>query len=250
MRCLLLVSLLVLLVPTVATTAGLNPNARLCMHLVASDAYLYIDDLRPMVLEDIDQDLTLAELAVSSYYGYCVMCAYNIEAISCVEFRVEGWPEGRPAAPGVVWEETEQTNVLGDTDFPWGPIGGIACWGQLGGGCDETGTRVMTRLWWGDDNAGPPATTKIYPFCYFGFVPLDPLKYPVRLDYVKSAYTEGGNPRVYVQDCSPQYREDVIDLEDTYGCIIGGTWPTESDSVVTAVEQTTWSTLKSLYRSK
>jgi hypothetical protein len=247
MRHLLLVSLLVLAVPA-AGLAGENPNARLCMHLVASDAYLYSADLSALLVDDINQDVSTADLVASSYYVYVVFCAYNIAGISGLEFALDGFPSGRgaPPAPTIIWEPDEnapeEALVLGDILSG----GAIATWGSGAGGCQPVGTRVRERAWWGDDN-NTPGTCNIYPFAYFSYGFASYTSYlPITLSFIGSTYSQV-QERIYTLDCTTSFVEDDVLVADTFGCIIGSDW---GGDIVTAVDETSWSTIKSLYRSK
>ncbi|GEM_PF-3228316 len=247
----LLVSLLVLGLPALAFGAGNNPDGRLCMHLVASTDFLYFaDDFTPMSIADMNQDLTPVELAAASYSVYVVLCAYNINGLSGIEFAIEGWPSDRGTSPtpSIAWEPDEYTGTTGEEALTQGDImsgGGITSWGGLYGGCDETGTRVRIRDWWGDDN-NTPGTCDVYPFAYiYGDWTAYTASLPVTLTFAASTFSEEP-ARLYMQDCSVSYeQDDLIPSTETFGCIIGATWPGD---VVTAVDNTTWSSLKSLYR--
>ena len=68
----------ILLLAATSASAGPNPEVKLAMHLVASNAYLYCEDLAPPSVADINADLTVEELAASDYCGYVVFLAYDI----------------------------------------------------------------------------------------------------------------------------------------------------------------------------
>ncbi len=245
----LLVSLLVLGLPAVAF-AGTNPDTRVCMHLIATDQYLvdlYTTDLAELTLADIDQDLTVAELSATGYYAYCILCAYNIDNISGIEFQIDGWPTGRgaPVAPTLDYEDVTDTQVLAASGFPFG-AGGVVTGGLTWGGCDGTGANVRQREWWGDDN-NSPGNCKIYPFASFWInLSTATVTYPINLAWVNSTYSYAGDPHNYVMDCTLAYVEDTVAISDSYGCTIGGDYTTP---IVNSVEPATWSTIKALYRS-
>jgi len=87
----IVITSLVVLVGASACPAGQNSAGKLAMHLVASDQILGCEDLLPASCEDIDGDLSAAELAASSGYGYLAFVAYDVTSVKGVEFAVEGF---------------------------------------------------------------------------------------------------------------------------------------------------------------
>jgi len=221
--------------------AGQNPNTRLAMHLIASDEYLDSFDFRNIEIADIDDDLSLAELALTGYSGFCVLCAYNFEGISGIEFALSGWPNGEgqnPPLPQLRWEPEDYSEFVGTLGDHWNG-GGATSWGSGYGGCETSGERVRESFWLVWNNH--PVYAKIYPFAYF---PIELNNYtdklPITLNFINSPYSDPNNPRIYTLDCSIQFEEDYIDPYHTYSCTIG------CDGCPT--EKTTWSGIKSMYK--
>jgi hypothetical protein len=81
-----------------------NPNVSLAMHTIAVAEYLDRDDLDsilPECLGEIDQSATIADLDASSGNVYVALLACGAEAVSSVEFCIEGWPSG-PDSPRAI----------------------------------------------------------------------------------------------------------------------------------------------------
>ncbi len=217
--------------------AGQNPDTRLCMHLIATESYLddlYSEALAELVLGEINQDLDVAEIAASSYSGYCILCAWNISGISGIEFVVEGWPttRGAPPYPTIQWEDSLNTVVTGVPFYP----GALASWGGSGNGCDQTDTHARLR---------PCETGQclIYPFAYFRFDLSSHVgEYPISLNYGRSPHTYPEDPHIYVTDCTKDLAEDTVPITRAWGCIIGG--------YSGSTESCTWSAVKVLYRDE
>jgi len=72
---------------------------------VASEETLDCEELLPASCEDIDGDLSAADLAATDGYGYLAFVAYDVTSVKGVEFAVEGFPMGRggPSIQGPHW---------------------------------------------------------------------------------------------------------------------------------------------------
>ena len=86
-----------LVCPPLISYAGDNPNAKLALHLLASEEYLDCPELMPASCESINVDLSIEEILGAGGYGYIVLVAYDIDAITGLEFALTGWPTGRGA---------------------------------------------------------------------------------------------------------------------------------------------------------
>ena len=205
------------------------------MHLIATEAYLqdlYSESLAELVLDEIDQDLNIAELASSNYTGCCILCAWNISGMSGIEFAIEGWRTARasPPRPTIEWEDDLNTQVSGTPFWP----GALAYWGMSGNGCDQTDTHARLR-------PCEMGQCTIYPFAHFRFdLRAHTAILPVTLDFADSPYTYPSDPHICVLDCSQDLVEDSVPLIRTSCCILGST--------LDAAEPCTWSAVKALYR--
>ncbi len=223
--------------------AGQNPDAKLCMHLIAETGYLedlYTTALADLVVGDIDRDLSLQDLAASGYCGHCIICVYDVEAISGVEFTIEGWPTGpgSPSPPPIQWEDPNHAVVFSDPGFPFG-ASGMVSWGFEGGGCDTTGTRVRLRPC--PIDGAPVESCRIYPFAHFAFNwSFLPSFSPFTLTFCASTYGGKTEPHICVMECSAGLATDIVDVSSCSGCVFGGEW--------SAVEPCTWSSVKERYR--
>jgi len=188
-----LVLALVLALPA-SSLAGLNPQAKLAMHLVASDSYLTCAELAPASCDSINVDLSAAEILASGGYGYVAFVAYDVTSLTGAEFAVTGWPTGRgaPALNGPVWC-SQDALTLGD---------------HLGSGGITTFPAVEA-----DENG-------IVLLGHASFGPLDEGDFPITLEYSPSSFTYPGDPHNYVLDGSVNYEEDGIVTET--GCTVGG----------------------------
>ena len=75
--------------------------------------------------------------------------------------------------------------------------------------------------------------------------------FPLTLEYCASAYSYPADPRNYVLGPPPNFVEDNVVAE--FGCTIGGTYHTpvpytNCDPGATALEPSTWSNVKAMYR--
>lgn len=181
--------------------AGENPDAKLAMHLVASDEYLYCDDLAPATVFDITDELTIAELAASGYCGYVLFLAYDLgSCIHCMEYFVTGWPMGRGAPFITPPTYCADILVLGQPFEVYGGDGGLGCF--VG----------MTCL-------GDPVT-HMAPFAYSSFDVSEHTSYlPIVLNYSPSSYGYPTDPHNYVLGPYPPCEEDPVVEE--HGCVIG-----------------------------
>ena len=181
--------------------AGPNPNAKLAMHLVASDDYLCCDDLAPASSADINVALSIADLAVTDYCGYILFLAYDIDlCIHCVEYYVTGWPMGRGAPALALPTYCEEALILGDPYEANGGEGSLACF---------VGTTCL----------GDPIS-HLAPFAY-AFFDLSSYTgyFPIALDYSPSHYSYPYDPHNYVLGPGPDHVEDPVVEEK--GCVIG-----------------------------
>ncbi|MCK4548011.1 MAG: hypothetical protein KAW17_11290 [Candidatus Eisenbacteria sp.] len=232
---------------------------KLCMHIVPSDAYLYGPDFADLLINtnDVDQDITLAEIA--SYDGvYVVLCAYDFSAvgsadvghgISGLEFVIDGWPtaRGSPPVPSLDWtaDDTGMNTLVQGNCFSGGCISAAGT--LTGAGCNKASTIVKLRDCW---QMTTPTDTRyncfIYPFAYFyvGTAAVTDYGSPISLVFGESAFSHPASPYSYTLDCAISYDEDVI--VDSFGCALGGT---HGGDLVTSVEPATWTTVKALYRT-
>jgi hypothetical protein len=190
----------VLLVAATSASAGPNPEVKLAMHLVASNAYLYCEDLAPPTPEDINDDLTIEELAASDYCGYLVFLAYDIEVgISAVEYFVTGWPMGRGAPL-----------FSGPTYCPW-----ALC---MGNPFEASGGEGAICAFGECLGCPPPG---MHSFAYILFDLSAHTDYlPIDVRYDPSSYSYPGWPHNYVLACPDHdFAEDLFLKE--YDCTIG-----------------------------
>jgi hypothetical protein len=191
----------ILLLAATSASAGPSPNAKLAMHLVATDAYLSCDYLAPASMDYVDDDLTIEELAVVGYRGYALFIAYDLGAcIHGVEFFVTGWPMGRGAPPlgGVAF--CVDYLMLGEPLEAHGGTGGLAAW--VGHVC----------IW--------DPITHMAPFGSVLFDVSAHTSYlPISLEYSPSSYSNPDDPYNWVMGPTPTYDEDPVVAE--YGCLIG-----------------------------
>jgi|GEM_PF-1510729 len=191
-----------MLIPPATSLAGTNPEGKLVMHLIASADSLGWEALSPAACESIDVDLSVAEIFQAGGYGYVVLLAYDVEAVSGLEFAISGWPTGRgaPALNGPYWIEEDAT-TFGDH---------LADGGATGlGNCIE------------------PDTTGLAPLAYLIFGPLDSTDVPITLEILPSVYTDPEDSLLAVTDCSEDFVIDDVLL--TSGCTIGATHGTGPD---------------------
>jgi len=184
------------------SAAGMNPEAKLAMHLIASADSLGWEDLVPTVCESIDVDLSVAEVLQAGGYGYMVLLAYDVEAVSGVEFAISGWPTGRgaPALSGPYWIEEDAT-TFGDH--------------LADGGATGLGTCVE------------PDAAGLTPLAYLTFGPLDSTDVPITLEFLPSTYSEPEDSLLALTDCTEDFVIDDVVL--TSGCTIGATHGTGPD---------------------
>jgi len=186
-----------MLIPPAMSLAGMNPEAKLAMHLIASADSLGWEVLSPAACESIDADLSLGELFEAGGYGYILLLAYHVEAVSGVEFAISGWPTGRgaPVLNGPYWIEEDAT-TFGDH--------------LADGGATGLGTCVE------------PDAAGLIPLAYLTFGPLDSTDVPITLEFLPSTYTEPDDSLPAVTDCTEEYVVDPLVL--VTGCAIGGTY--------------------------
>jgi hypothetical protein len=229
--------LLVLAAPAFAQL-GPNPNVSLAMHTVASYDYLFCPELMTPVPDGylpwdcsmIDNSATVEEMDASYGYVYVVFLAYNIDtALNGVEYCVMGWPVVRGSPPVPLMNYCPESSlVLGN------PLagGGIQTFGGDTFPTYPTCGNVLGFAWITSGLAGYPTAL------------------PITLDYCASAYSYPADPHNYVLGPAPDFMEDSTNLH--FGCTIGGMYPIlvpyEDCNLNTAVEPTTWSGVKSMYR--
>jgi hypothetical protein len=228
-----LVIALGLLLVAAPAFAGPNPQAALAMHTVASDAFLYCAELAhpgqyfPTDCSGIDPSATQAELDATGGYVYVVFAAYNVHCINGVEFAIGGWPttRGVPAKPTINYCPSTSL-VLGD---PW-TTGAIATFGETV--CAQVECGGIVGFGW-------------FVWGAYGF----PTYLPRTLNYRPSAYSYPTDAHNYVLGPPPMYEEDLV--VSAHGCVIKGvsteTYP-DCDPGATAVEPTTWSNVKAMYK--
>jgi hypothetical protein len=211
--------------------AGPNPQAALAMHTVASFEYLYCPELMgpmlPLDCNGIDNSATVADLEGSAGYVYVVFMAYNVECISGVEYCITGWPvtRGAPPLPTLLYCP-EASLLLGN------PL--------VGGGIQAFGESVCSAV-----GCGPVG------FAYTFINTAGVSSYlPMTLSYCQSAYAYPSEPHNYVLGPGPEFIEDVMVSE--HGCTLGGvnaeTVPYFDCNGGTAVDATSWSNVKAMYR--
>lgn len=212
--------------------AGPNPQAALAMHTVASYEYLYCPELMglqylPGLCDDIDNSATVEDLDASGGYVYVVFMAYNVGCLSGVEYCIAGWPVSRGAPPApVLMYCPEGSLVLGN------PLatGGIQGFGESVCPLLDCGQIGFAYFVWGA-------------YAY-------PTYLPVILSYTGSAYSYPDDPRTFVLGPGPLYEEDLT--VSTHGCTIWGvhaeTVPYFDCTGGTAVDPTSWSNVKAMYR--
>jgi len=189
-------SIVLLALPAISV-AGMNLDAKLAMHVVASDQYLTWEDLIPAACESINVDLSVAELFAEGGYGYVVLLAYDVEGISAVEFALSGWPTGRgaPQLSGLSWYAADAL-TFGDH---------LAAGGATGlGECSE------------------PNTADLVPLAYLTFGPLDSTDVPIDFNFLPSTYTAPDDSLLAVADCTEGFLTDEVVAHS--GCTIGGTY--------------------------
>ncbi len=201
--------------------ADSNPDAKLAMHLVASDEYLYCDDLIASACSGIDPDLSMAELAASGYQAYAVFLAYDLETcITGVEYLVTGWPTG-PDAPAFEFPEycppMEKTLCMGEPFEALGGAGGICAFGEC--------------VWEAPFGMAP------YAYIWFDLSSHTPLL-PITLDYAPSTYTYSDDPHNYVLGPGPDFPEQAV--MTWHGCSIGGGMAYQDIQVVSPNGGETW----------
>ena len=186
-----------MLIPPAMSLAGMNPEAKLAMHLIASADSLGWEVLSPAACESIDADLSLGELFEAGGYGYILLLAYHVEAVSGVEFAISGWPTGRgaPVLNGPYWIEEDAT-TFGDH--------------LADGGATGLGTCVE------------PDAAGLIPLAYLTFGPLDSTDVPITLEFLPSVYTDPEDSLLAVTDCTEEYVADRVVLAT--GCAIGETY--------------------------
>ena len=198
------------------------------MHLVASSEYLLCADLCPSEMSclDVDCDLTVEELEVSGGYGYVAFVAYNIEAVTAVEFYVVGWPLG-PETPDFVGP----TYCAGEAAYVW--LEPFEKRGGRGG--------MLSYPWCEDPCSG------MFCFCTIGFGPeiLDWL--PITLKYSPSTWTYSSGQNFFI-DCTASWIETVT-YHEHYAVIGGECEPIPNcEPGPTGSEGVTWGAVKSFYR--
>ncbi|MCK4548017.1 MAG: hypothetical protein KAW17_11320 [Candidatus Eisenbacteria sp.] len=219
--------------------AGPNPDASLAMHTVASSEYLYCPELsnfdplhpgyHPMDCTMIDNSAEAAELEASYGYVYVVFLAYNVDCITGVEYCIAGWPTVRGAPPQPLLNYCPEASLILGNPF-------------LGGGIQAFGESVCTE-------AGICGDVLTFAYFIWGSAAF-PTYLPLTLEYGPSAYSYPTNPHNYVLGPAPDFVEDNVVAE--FGCTIGGTYhtmvPYWNCPGNTAVEPSTWSNVKAMYR--
>jgi len=206
-----------------------NEHGSLAIHLVASNEYLQCEDLCPpgMTCEDIDCDLSMAELEASGSYGYVVFVAYNVDQILAIEFLVVGWPSG-PGTPGF--------------DGPW------LCTGEGGG---VVGQPFECRGGSGGLVAFPSCRepcSGMVGLCYVRFGPSVHDWLPITLGYAPSEFSNPDDPGNWFGGCSPDWEMTLVSYE--HPAVIGGTCDPipNCEPGPTGTDGSTWGAVKSLYR--
>jgi hypothetical protein len=177
------------------------------MHLIASNEYLDCEDFSLSSPEEINNDLTMEDLALSGYCGYVVFVAYDLGAcITGVEYFVTGWPmsRGGPTFSGPQYCGTGNEVSLGVPFEALGGVGGIV---GLGSCFWDPAARLHTFASVFFDVSG-----------HSGWL-------PVQLHYSPSSYTYTTWPHNYVIGPEPGLLDDIVVEE--HGCIIGSNGPAE-----------------------
>jgi hypothetical protein len=180
-------------------SGGPNANVKLAMHVVASSAYLYCDDLQMDVAANgVNGSVTQAELDAVGGYAYVAFVAYDYERLSGVEWRVGGWPAGMGAPPPPTVNLCPETSLM--LGNPMG-TGGIQAFGE----CRYSNTELefLVFAWF------------VYGFEGFsGYLPLE-------LHYLSSSYSYPGWPHNFVMACAEDLFVESLVVEE-HGCLIGG----------------------------
>jgi hypothetical protein len=176
--------------------AGENSDVRFAMHCVATSQYLY--DLKdcPQDCDEIDWDLTRAELSMTGGYGIIFLIAYNVNAVAGIEYALE-YPTGVSTTfePPEYWCGEDNAIGMGDVAGD----GHIVAWGRdlcleaesSDGGVAFASIRVRFL-----DNQ------------------------PVVLKWAPSSFSYGFDPHNYTMDCTDRYEEDPVVAH--HGAVIGG----------------------------
>ncbi len=190
----------ILVVFASAAGAGLNPDAKLAMHLIASGEYLDCEDFELASIDDINPDLSMEELAAASYCGYVVFVVYDLGvAMTGCEYFVTGWPMGRGAPLFAGPDYCGRIALcLGEPFEAFGGEGGIVALG---------GPFVYPE-------------TMSFPFGAISFDLSAHTSYlPITLDFSPSRFQYPSSPHNYVLGPWPNYSEDPFVEE--HGCVIG-----------------------------
>jgi hypothetical protein len=205
-----------------------NELGSLAIHLVASNAYLQCQDLWSPNLDcqDINPDLSVADLVASGGYGHAAFVAYNVDGVSGMEFYVTGWPVGigTPDFQGPFYCAGEDVIVLGEPFEKRGGEGGIVMFP-----CEQPCSGAFC-------------------FCMISFGPEIYDSLPITISYASSQYSyPPPQSHNWFLDC-PGWVEDVVLYE--HDAVIGG----ECDPIPNCLPgpsptgSDTWGTIKNLYR--
>jgi hypothetical protein len=227
MKALGVVSLLVFL-SVIPARAGQNPDVSLAIHLVATYEYLDCPELCPesMSCEDIDCDLSLAELEASGGYALAVLLIYNALRITALEYFVTGWPEDAPDFSGPHY-------CIGDSvatfQEPFEHRGGEGGFVSFLVGCIEPCNSILC----------------------FGIIELTPETspwLPITLQVSPSSWSYPADPHNTIQHCGPEMDEDPVVWN--HHAVIGGECSSIPNCLPgpSAGRETSWGSLKSLYR--
>jgi hypothetical protein len=208
-----------------APVLGSDDPASLAIHLVASYEYLECEDLCPpgMTCEDVNCDLSAAELEASGGYGYAAFVAYNLFEVEGVEFYVVGWPMGprTPDFDGPYYCPAD-ARVYGE---PFQKRGGVGGYVSIGCQYPCTGLVCLGFLFFG------PSTHNWL---------------PIVLEYAPSTY---GYPSglTYYDRCV--IMQDIPIFYE-HPAVIGGTCEPipNCQSGPSATKNETWGGVKALYR--
>jgi len=209
-----------------------NESIELAMHVVVTDYYLYCETMQDWCPYDctmIDNDGLESEIAPGGWgYMDVVFLAYNFDGISAVEFAVTGWPltRGVPAPPAMSYCPVTAT-VFGD---PWDGVGAASGFGM----------DIYPEI--------PCGGVYCFAFGVFNFYNLTAYL-PMTLSYLPSTYTAPECCKV--AGPAPDYI--TVCVHSTHGCTIGGPhWELvpydDCNPGTTAVDETTWGGVKSMYR--
>jgi len=211
-----------------APAYGQNEHGSLAIHLVASSEYLQCEDLYPpgMTCDDIDCDLSMAELEASGGYGYAAFVAYGTDEVSALEFYVVGWPT-----------QSGSPDFLGPQYCPSGTL-----W--IGEPFEARGGRggLLTFLSCREPCSG------LFCFCTIAFGPQIYDWLPITIEYAPSSYSNGADPQNYFIDCTVSW--GVTWPENEHPAVIGGTCDPipNCEPGPTGTEGSTWGAVKNLYR--